>query len=265
MNMHTRKAYDSERELYGRKKGTTGVRLRKARLRREPLCRMCAARGITRAASRVDHIAPLSQGGRDVADNVQSLCLTCHAIKTAAEGAHVQGAANHPGWLRRSNIPLVIVCGPPASGKSTYVEQHAEPGDVVIDLDGIMAALRPGYRHWSGALDRELINQAIRVRNAMLGDLRDATAGRAWFIVSAPTRAERDWWQAQLGGSVVLLNPGAEECRRRARARGTERAVAGVDNWFRRSVKPWERGGPYFAKGCNPDGTPLDPSHPWAA
>lgn len=42
-----------------------------------------------------------------------------------------------------------------------------------------------------------------------------------------------------LGGEVVLLNPGAQECRRRALQRGTPLAAQGVDAWYARSERHW--------------------------
>lgn len=63
-------------------RGWTTRRLRQ--LRREPLCRHCAAAEPPRvtAAQEVDHIVPLSQGGTDAPENLQSLCSDCHALKT---------------------------------------------------------------------------------------------------------------------------------------------------------------------------------------
>lgn len=40
---------------------------------------------------RVDHIAPLSQGGRDVVTNLQSLCKACHDEKTKNERRGIWG------------------------------------------------------------------------------------------------------------------------------------------------------------------------------
>lgn len=59
-------------------------RLRPAQLTREPLCRHCAERGITNVATEVDHIVP-PNGDRELqrdAGNLQSLCSTCHGVKT---------------------------------------------------------------------------------------------------------------------------------------------------------------------------------------
>ena len=61
-------------------------RLRKAILAREPLCRLCAKEGKNEKATQVDHILPISRGGRRFAeDNLQPLCAPCHSAKTNAE------------------------------------------------------------------------------------------------------------------------------------------------------------------------------------
>jgi AAA domain-containing protein len=159
----------------------------------------------------------------------------------------------HPKWLQPSKIPLTIVCGPPCSGKTTYVRNSAVPGDVIIDLDQIRMSLSPGFRPWSlKHQDEKLLLRAMRVRNMKLGRLCKATQGSAWFIVGAPSQAERDWWQAKLGGLVVLMNPGLHECRRRAYARGTPLAAGGVDAWEAKSMQGWHCPAP--RKRIRPDG-----------
>ena len=60
-------------------------RLRMAVLAGEPLCRMCAARGVVERATEVDHIV---NGVGDYSDdnskeNLQPLCRPCHSLKTA--------------------------------------------------------------------------------------------------------------------------------------------------------------------------------------
>lgn len=197
------------------------------------------ARGKFTPSTVPDHIKPLAFGGTDTEDNIQCLCDDCHRIKSAVDGAATQGAANHPDWLRPSAIPITIVCGPPCSGKTTYLSTHARPGDTIVDLDVIAKTIEPSYRHWAGMLTPSLLNRAIRARNAMLGSLERKTTGRAWFIVGAPTKQERDWWKGKLGGEVVLLHPGIDELRRRAIARGTPKAIKGIADWERASRSPW--------------------------
>jgi hypothetical protein len=234
----------------GRIEGRRGVELRKRRLRKHPLCAECKSRGLTTATEELDHVTPLAFGGTDTEDNIQGLCGPCHAAKSALEDAAHGGAANHPDWLKPSAIPLTILCGPPCSGKSTYIEQHAHPADMVIDLDGILQRLKPDYRHWSNMLAPDLLDAGIRARNAMLGTLSRQHSGQAWFIVSAPAPAERAWWHSKLGGELILLHPGADECKRRAVARGTPNAVAGVDDWERKAREPWATPSPRKAKAA---------------
>lgn len=67
--------------MRGRKLQERNERLARA----NPLCVRCRAKGIVRAATEWDHIVPLEQGGADDESNLQGLCATCHAEKTAEE------------------------------------------------------------------------------------------------------------------------------------------------------------------------------------
>ncbi len=57
--------------------------IRKKILARDPLCVLCIALGVTRAATVVDHIQPLWRGGAESDSNRQALCEACHDAKTA--------------------------------------------------------------------------------------------------------------------------------------------------------------------------------------
>lgn len=59
--------------------GTWG-KARAYQLREFPNCARCG-----QPAREVDHVVPLADGGTDHPANYQSLCHTCHAIKTAME------------------------------------------------------------------------------------------------------------------------------------------------------------------------------------
>ena len=157
----------------------------------------------------------------------------------------------HPQKLFRSNVPLTIVCGPPCAGKTTYAQDRKTNGDWLIDLDLINAQLNPNFRPWS-ATEVDALERAIKIRNQMLQILAIRKTGKAFFIVSAPTSHERDWWKLKLGGEIVLLNPGAEECKRRAILRGTPQAVRGIDDWFEKSDQVWFA--PTYQAKINRDG-----------
>ena len=60
--------------------------LRAMFVRYNPLCVACKENNIIKECSVVDHIIPVSEGGEFYKwKNLQSLCRTCHARKTAAE------------------------------------------------------------------------------------------------------------------------------------------------------------------------------------
>ncbi|MBI5763651.1 MAG: HNH endonuclease [Planctomycetes bacterium] len=67
--------------------GRAWRRLRRLVLRLHPFCvdpfGHHAADGRFEVATEVDHIVPRRAGGKDVIENLQSLCITCHSRKTA--------------------------------------------------------------------------------------------------------------------------------------------------------------------------------------
>jgi hypothetical protein len=91
-------------------------RLRAEVLASEPLCRMCAARGLVVPATDVDHIqdSPDDFTDDNSRDNLQSLCHECHSLKTAKSmgksvslGCDVNGLPLDPAhpWNRAEKSP----------------------------------------------------------------------------------------------------------------------------------------------------------------
>jgi predicted kinase len=121
-----------------------------------------------------------------------------------------------PAGLRKFGGGLTLVCGPPASGKTTYCADHAEENDEVVDLDEIGSEIsgRPIHK-----APHALLESALRERNRRLVYLAGKAAGRTWFIVGAPTARERQWWADRLGAdSVIVLETAKAECLRRCDA-----------------------------------------------
>lgn len=57
-------------------------RTRALKLAEQPLCEDCHEKGMTTAATEVDHVVALSAGGAHDLDNLRSLCKPCHSRKT---------------------------------------------------------------------------------------------------------------------------------------------------------------------------------------
>ena len=60
--------------------------LRRYYIKANPLCEECTRKGKTTAGNCIDHIKPISMGGSKVDEsNLQTLCNSCHAKKSATE------------------------------------------------------------------------------------------------------------------------------------------------------------------------------------
>jgi 5-methylcytosine-specific restriction endonuclease McrA len=162
----------------------------------------------------VDHIKPHSGDPALFWDeaNLQAVSKEYHdSIKQAVEHAD-RVAAVFPDWLKPSLIPLTMICGPAASGKSTYARQHASSDDLIIDLDVIASNISGEPLH--GWNRNRWLNAALYYRNNQLGDLGRLSRYRAaWFIVSAPEPEHRRWWQDKLKPrETVIIEASEMQC-----------------------------------------------------
>lgn len=214
-------------------------------------CRSCGCGG----RLEVDHIQPVRTHPELSYDpaNLQALCPSCHTRKTRIECGHKparvdmrdwqaavsQLEGKRPTWsiprnLRPSRIPVTIVTGPPGAGKSTYVGDQAQAGDVIIDFDLCLQAV--GGRAWD--TDRATVQAAFKLRNEQIRSLADARRGRAWLIVGAPSAAERKEWARQLlRVELVILNVDPGICKARIladpnRQHAAQKMCAAVDDWW---------------------------------
>jgi 5-methylcytosine-specific restriction protein A len=80
-------------------RGRTLQMLRERLLRANPLCVSCTSKGYVTAATELDHIKALCNGGTNDDSNLQGLCKTCHEDKTAADLGHkVKVTVGVDGW-----------------------------------------------------------------------------------------------------------------------------------------------------------------------
>lgn len=109
-----------------------------------------------------------------------------------------------------------IVCGPPASGKSTYVRENAHSGDLVVDFDEIKRCFVFGVKKAGSAGDFHILCELVRERvYSWIQDYK----GRfdVWIIESLPRHEEREEIARRLScNDMILLDPGESVCVWRA-------------------------------------------------
>jgi hypothetical protein len=123
------------------------------------------------------------------ADNCQGLCEECHNRKT---------------WVEMNHGKRTVVCGPPNSGKTTYVNRHKGKDATVWDAYEIVKTMTGhGRREWPESM--AAIVPAML--DGLARGLQHADPGEVWVIVSDPARA-RDIAE-RIGAQVVDMRVGA--------------------------------------------------------
>jgi 5-methylcytosine-specific restriction endonuclease McrA len=198
--------------------------LRDQVLSEEALCRA----GCGRPPGVVDHIRP-HRGDETLAfdrANLQAMCKPCHDSKTAHETGFAGG-----GTKRLAPATVTLVCGPPCSGKTTYVSDRAQPGDLVVDWDALAVALGSPHPWDHPAPLTPFIAEARDAVTARLA--RSHGVERAWIIATAPRDADRRRLAPE-GATVVVLATDEDECVRRARQDSRPAGtIDAIESWWR--------------------------------
>ena len=181
---------------------------------------LCQIRGprCTGTADAVDHIIPVASGGPwfDPA-NLRAACTTCNNGRIASQ--------RNEAW-RTARTRIALIVGPPAAGKTTYVNDNRNPGDLVVDYDAIAVAL--GGDH--ALTSNDLHGATMAARNAVLNKLRQGklNVARCWLI-SANPRAE----QMFPYHTVIKVDPGIDVVLSRLTAAGHgEEQARLVREWY---------------------------------
>ncbi len=123
-----------------------------------------------------------------------------------------------------------IVAGAPCSGKSSYVRENAQPGDLIYDYDTLHQALsgRASHHHLA-----EIRPYVLKARDAVFGELEIYKNQSAWIITSAHKTDELKQMSERFKAEIIFLEIDRETAHERARADGRPKEWhTYIDSWF---------------------------------
>jgi len=134
-------------------------------------------------------------------------------------------------------IDVYIVWGSPGSGKTTYVKEHMQEGDLVVDLDYIKQSISLSNRT---ECKDNLLDTAIKIRE-LLYDLigkREVDTDNMWVIAGLPTMEEREQLVHRIKATeVVFIETTEKKCINRAMndrdRKDKDTQIEVINKWFK--------------------------------
>lgn len=167
-------------------------------------------------------------------ENVELVHTTCHN--------KIHPRARYSRYKKKLKRGIYIIYGPPLAGKTGYVLDNKDRGDIVVDMDRLYEAvtLLPRYDK-----PDELKFNVLSIRNSMIDNIktRYGKFNSAWIIGGYADKYQRDLLQRELGAELILLKPSKEELYKRLdecndkRTEQKEKWKSFIDEWFERYVE----------------------------
>lgn len=132
---------------------------------------------------------------------------------------------------------VYLISGAPCSGKSTFVKQHMQKGDLIFDFDEIAKALTFGELHNNNPLIKDYV---IDIRNLILNRLESEYDIRAaWIIVTDPTNILNNNYYIDF--EIVEMKTTKAECIERLKTnpdgRDKTEILKVIENYFNPAPK----------------------------
>ncbi|RPK69029.1 hypothetical protein EES44_07825 [Streptomyces sp. ADI96-15] len=126
---------------------------------------------------------------------------------------------------------LYVVTGPPAAGKSSWIEAHAKPQDIVIDLDRITRALTgPNAPAWNH--DPIASRVALRARYAAIDEAVQHLDKVDVYLIHTMPNAKAMARYRQLKAHVVAVDPGRDVVMARIEAMRAPEMKRVASRWY---------------------------------
>ena len=160
-------------------------------------------------------------------DNIKLVHHKCHNI-----------IHNKLGYKERG---IYLVYGPPLAGKTSYVRDVRQLGDLIIDMDNIWACVSGCDRY---VKPRRLNAVVFSVRDTLLDAVRYRRGkwNNAYIIGGYPLISERERLCKEVGAREVFIECDKEECIKRLYqcddGRNIEEWEEFINSWFDKYIPP---------------------------
>lgn len=123
-----------------------------------------------------------------------------------------------------------IISGPPCSGKSTYVREHAKDGDLRVDYDLIAQALGATNSHAAEGLVKQA---AFDAREGAIKAALENAGMESWIIHTSPNEEHMKMYE-ESGAEFIRLDPCYDVCMERAaNDNRPQQTIDGIEKWYR--------------------------------
>lgn len=134
-------------------------------------------------------------------DLIEIICFDCHNKE-------------HKRFGYQSERRVFIVYGPPMSGKSTFVRENVNRGDIIVDMDQLYSAVSmlPYYDK-----PDNLFSNVIGIHNELIDNIKTRFGkwNNAWIIGGYADKYKRERLADDLGAELIFCEVSKDECLRR--------------------------------------------------
>lgn len=126
---------------------------------------------------------------------------------------------------------LYIITGPPASGKTTYIRERAQHGDITIDYDALAGTLTPqGGKPHEWPTEVKAVTKAAR-QAAIDAAIKHSATVDVYVIHSSPSPTLIARYR-RLGAQVITIDPGQATVMARAKRERPWQIQQAAKQWY---------------------------------
>lgn len=126
---------------------------------------------------------------------------------------------------------LYVVIGPPAAGKTTWVRDNAQIGDITIDYDALAMTLSPhGEDTHEHSAEVNKVTKAAR-QAAIDAALTVSTMADVYIIQGMPSEQMLEMYRRR-GAEIVTIDPGRDVVMARAKTQRPWFMQGAIKRWY---------------------------------